>query len=235
MNSGRVLYSRNATVERAPASLAKIMTAAVALDHLSPNTVITVPPDAPSVGAAIGGTAMGLLPGERLSLYDLLYGMLLPSGNDAAFTIADAVAGSQRAFAALMNAKAAALGLTGTHFVQGYGLDDPDQYSTAQDLMRLARYDLSHYPLFREIVGTRYHYIGLGRTHPAFALHNLDQLLGVYPGAFGVKTGTTPAAGQNLIAAVHRDGHDIMTVVLGSTDRYADSTALLNYAFALDT
>src|ERR687887_652415 len=153
------------------------MTAAVALDHLGPNAVLTVPPGAPSVGAAVGGTAMGLLPGERLSLHDLLYGLLLPSGNDAAYTIAQAVAGSQQAFAALMNAKAAALGLVGTHFVQGYGLDEAGQYGTAWDLMRLARYDLRHYALFDQIVATAYHDIGPGLTHPAFALHNLNRLV----------------------------------------------------------
>jgi hypothetical protein len=147
-----------------------------------------VPPGAPSVGAAVGGTAMGLLPGERLSLHDLLYGMLLPSGNDAAYTVAQAVAGSQQAFAALMNAKATALGLLGTHFAQSYGFDEADQYSTAWDLMRLARYDLRHYPLFDRIVATAYRYIGPGLTHPDFALHNLNRLLGVYPGVIGVKT-----------------------------------------------
>ena len=234
LDSGRVLYSRNATAPRAPASLVKMMTAAVALDHLAPDTLITVPAGAPSVGAEVGGTAMGLAPGERLSLRDLLWGMLLPSGNDAAYTIAQAVAGSQDAFAALMNAKAAALGLTGTHFVQGYGLDATGQDSTARDLAALARYNLSHYPLFRQIVGTAYHTIGVGRTHPAFALHNLDQLLGVYPGVFGVKTGTTPAAGQNLVSAVGRDGRRVLVVVLGASDRYADATALLNYAVASD-
>jgi serine-type D-Ala-D-Ala carboxypeptidase (penicillin-binding protein 5/6) len=221
-------------VPRPPASLVKMMTAAVALDHLRPNAVITVPAGALSVGAAVGGTAMGLLPGERLSLRDLLYGLLLPSGNDAAYTIARTVAGSQQAFAALMNAKATALGLVGTHFVQSYGFDEADQYSTAWDLMRLARYDLRHYALFDRIVATTYHYIGPGRTHPDFALHNQNRLLGVYPGAFGVKTGTTPAAGQNLVAAVRRKGHRIIVVVLGSSDRYADATALLNYAVASD-
>lgn len=234
MDSLRVLYRHDETVPWPPASLVKMMTAAVALDRLAPDTVLTVPAGAPSVGAAVGGTAMGLIPGERLSLRDLLYGMLLPSGNDAAYTIAEGVAGSQQAFAALMNAKAAALGMRGTHFVQGYGLDDAGQYSTARDLARLARYDLLHYPVFDAIVATTDHLIGLGRTHPAFSLHNRDQLLGVYPGAFGVKTGTTPAAGQNLVAAVRRDGHRIIVAVLGSQDRYADATALLNYAVAVD-
>jgi D-alanyl-D-alanine carboxypeptidase len=233
MDSLRVLYSRNATVPRPPASLVKMMTAAVALDHFRPNTVIRVPRGALSVGAAVGGSAMGLLPGERLSLRDLLYGLLLPSGNDAAYTIAQAVAGSQQSFAALMNAKAAALGLEGTHFAQSYGFDEADQYSTAWDLMRLARYDLRHYALFDRIVATAYRYIGPGRTHPDFALHNQNRLLGIYPGAIGIKTGTTPAAGQNLVAAARRKGHRIIVVVLGSSDRYADATALLNYAVAI--
>jgi D-alanyl-D-alanine carboxypeptidase (penicillin-binding protein 5/6) len=234
MDSLRILYSRNATVPRPPASLVKMMTAAVALDHFRPNTVITVPRGALSVGAVVGGSAMGLLPGERLSLRDLLYGLLLPSGNDAAYTVAQAVAGSQQAFAALMNAKATALGLLGTHFAQSYGFDEADQYSTAWDLMRLARYDLRHYALFDRIVATAYRYIGPGRTHPDFALHNQNRLLGVYPGVIGIKTGTTPAAGQNLVAAARRKGHRIIVVVLGSSDRYADATALLSYAVARD-
>lgn len=234
LDSGRVLYSYRADMPRPPASLVKMMTAAVALDRLPLGTVITVPAGAPSVGAAVGGTVMGLAPGERLSLHDLFYGMLLPSGNDAAYTIAQAVAGSQSRFAALMNAKAAALGLTGTHYMQGYGLDAAGQYSTARDLARLARYDLARYPFFRRVVATAAYTIGAGLTHPAFVLHDTNKLLGVYPGVFGVKTGTTPLAGQNLVAAVRRDGRRILAVILGSTDRYADATALLNYAVALD-
>jgi len=230
----RPLYDRASTTPRPPASLVKMMTAAVALDHLGIDAPITIPVGAPSVGAEVGGSAMGLAPGERLSLRDLLYGMLLPSGNDAAYSIAEAVAGSQDAFATLMNAKARAIGLMGTHYMQGYGLDQDGQYTTARDLVRLARYDLAHYPLFARIVGTSYRYIGRGLTHPAFALHSTDELLGVYPGAFGVKTGTTPLAGQNLVTAVRRDGRRIVVVVLGSTDRYADATALLNYAVAVD-
>ncbi len=230
----RPLYHLNDTTQRPPASLAKLMTVAVALDHLRPDDVLTVPDGAPSVGADIGGTAMGLVPGERLSLHDLLYGMLLPSGNDAAYTIADAVAGSQDAFATLMNAKARSLGLTGTHYVQGYGLDADGQYTTARDLARLARYDLVHYPLVDQIVRTAHHVLPAGPTYPAFDLYNTNKLLGVYPGAFGVKTGTTPDAAQNIVAAVQRNGHRVLVVIMGATDRYADATALLNYAVAMD-
>ncbi len=236
LDTMRPLYSRDPDAPRAPASLVKMMTAAVALDHFDADTnrVITVPAGAPSVGAEIGGTAMGLSPGERLSLRDLLYGMLLPSGNDAAYTIADAVAGDQPAFAVLMNAKAAKLGLTRTRFVQAYGLDAPGEVTTAWDLARLARYDLAHYPLFDEIVRTAYRVIGQGLAHRAYMLRSTNKLLGVYPGAFGVKTGTTPAAGQNLVVAARRDGHRVLVVIMGSTDRYADAGALLDYAVARD-
>ncbi len=230
----RPLYRLNDTVQRPPASLVKLMTVAVALDRLRPGAVLTVPDGAPSVAADVGGTAMGLVPGERLSLRDLLYGMLLPSGNDAAYTIANAVAGSQDAFAGLMNVKAGQLGLTGTHYVQGYGLDADGQYSTAWDLARLARYDLAHYPLVDQIVRTAHHVLPAGPTYPAFDLYNTNKLLGVYPGAFGVKTGTTPNAGQNLVAAIQRNGHRVLIVIMGATDRYADATALLNYAIAMD-
>ncbi len=228
------LYRLNDTAPRPPASLVKLMTVAVALDHLRPDAVLTVPDGAQSVAADVGGTTMGLAPGERLTLHDLLYGMLLPSGNDAAYTIANAVSGSQDAFAALMNAKAGQLGLTGTHYVQGYGLDADGQYTTAWGLARLARYDLAHYPLVDQIVRTAHHVLPAGPTYPAFDLYNTNKLLGVYPGVFGVKTGTTPNAGQNLIAAVRRNGHRVLVVIMGATDRYADATALLNYAVATD-
>jgi len=237
LDTMRPLYSRDPDAPRAPASLVKMMTAAVALDHFGADTnaVITTPAGAPGVGAEIGGTAMGLTRGERLSLRDLLYGMLLPSGNDAAYTIADAVAGGQPQFAALMNAKAAAIGLKNTRFAQGYGLDAPGQVSTAWDLARLARYNLAHYPLFDEIVRTPYRLIGQGRAHRAYALHSTNKLLGVYPGLFGVKTGTTPAAGQNLVVAARRGGLRVLVVIMGSTDRYADASALLDYAVAADS
>jgi len=236
LDTMRPLYSRDPNAPRAPASVVKIMTAAVALDHFKADTnaVITVPAGAPSVGAEVGGTAMGLTPGERLSLHDLLYGMLLPSGNDAAYTIAQAVGGDQAHFADLMNAKAAALGLKRTRFAQGYGLDAGGQVTTAWDLARLAHYDLDHYPLFAEIVRTASHVIGQGLAHRAYVLHSTNKLLGVYPGVFGVKTGTTPAAGQNLIVAARRDGHRVLVVIMGSTDRYADGSALLDYAVAVD-
>lgn len=175
---------------------------------------------------------MGLLPGEELSVRDLLYGLLMVSAGDAAYTLALASAGSQQAFVRLMNAEARHLGMRDTVFTDPEGYDDPGEHSTALDLAGLARYLLQHQPLAAAIVATHDHLIAASGRHPAFQLHNLNQLLGTYPGAFGVKTGTTPDAGQNLVAGAKRLGRRVVLVVLGSTDRYADAVAVLDYVFA---
>lgn len=233
MDSGHVLYARDATQRRAPASTVKIMTALVALQHATPSTRMTVPHGVHDVTTEVGGSSMGLSAGEVLSLHDLLYGLLLPSGNDAAYTIAWNVGEySQFHFVTLMNAEAAKLGLHDTHFTNPTGLDEPHEYTSASDLAQLARYTLRHEPLFATITRTQVYTIGVGLTHPSFVLHNLDELLGSYPGAEGVKTGTTPQAGENLVAAATRLHHSVIVVVMDSTDRYADATALLDYAFA---
>jgi len=209
------------------------MTALVALKRLALSARLRAPDDVLSVTTDVGGSSMGLQPGETLPLSDLLYGMLLPSGNDAAYTIAQGIAGSQARFAALMNATAAQLGLRDTHYTNPTGLDEAREYTSAIDLARLARYTLRHAPFIATIVRTQAYTIDAGPGHPAFALHSLDQLLGSYPGADGVKTGTTAQAGQNLVAAATRQGHQVIAVVLDATDRYADATALLDHAFAL--
>lgn len=230
--TGRVMFSLNGASLRRPASTVKIMTALVALSRLPPSRLLPVPGDVQSVTTEVGGSSMGILPGETLSMHDLLYGMLLPSGNDAAYTIAQNVAGSQAAFVQLMNARAARLGLHHTHFTNATGLDEVGEHTSAEDLARLARYALWHSDLFSEIVRTATYAIAADRYHPPFLLHNLNQLLGSYPGADGVKTGTTPGAGENLIGAATRSHHRVLVVVLGATDRYGDATALLDYAFA---
>ncbi len=231
--SGRILYWRAGAARRRPASTVKIMTALVALGRLSPSARLRAPDDVLSVTTDVGGSSMGLQPGEVLPLSDLLYGLLLPSGNDAAYTIAQGVAGSQARFADLMNATAAQLGLRDTHYTNATGLDEAREYTSAIDLARLARYTLRHAPFIATIVRTQAYTINIGPGHPAFALHSLDQLLGSYPGADGVKTGTTAQAGQNLVAAATRQGHQVIAVVLDATDRYADATALLDHAFAI--
>ena len=214
------LYDKGADQRRAPASTTKMMTALVALARSDLSESVVVQASDLTVGSFIGLSA-----GETWKLEDLLYALLLPSDNAAAVVIARHVAGSERAFVDLMNAKAAEWGLQGTHFANPHGFDDPQHYSTAADLAEIARRGLMH-PVFAQIVGTSERRVG-GRT-----LRNLNQLLGTYEGAEGVKTGTTDAAGECLVSAVMRPDGRAICVVLGSRDRYRDSRLLLDYYFA---
>ena len=168
---------------------------------------------------------MGLVSGETLTVRDLLYGLLLPSGNDAAVALAEHVAGSQDAFVRLMNETGAALGLKNTTFTNPHGLDDPAQVSTAVDLAALAKAAFA-YPLLARIVATPTAQIA-GRK-----LTNTNELLGAYQGVDGVKTGTSDAGGECLVASVTRNGHRLLVIVLGSADRYADARTLLDYSTA---
>ena len=176
-----------------------------------------------------GSTVMGLVPGERLSLEDLLYGLLLPSGNDAALAIAEHVSGSLDAFVALMNERAAELGLADTHFVNPHGLDGAGHYSSAYDLALLTRAAMQR-PDFRRIVSTRY-YVAHGALN-VYELGTLNPLYGRIAGVDGVKTGFTRGARQAIVGSVLRDGHRVYVVVLRAADRTADSLALLNWTFA---
>jgi D-alanyl-D-alanine carboxypeptidase (penicillin-binding protein 5/6) len=227
--AGRALYAHNADTPRYPASTMKMLTAIVALQHLRTSTVVTVP-----AGAIVGGTSAHLTVGERITVYNLLYGLLVPSGNDAAVTLADAVSGSPGAFATLMNAEARSLHLWHSHFLAPEGFDLAGQYTTARDLAWLA-HALLRYPFLAGIVRTRvYNATSVdGRFRHTWV--NLNHLLWSYPGAVGVKTGTTPLAGANLVACAVRGNHRIIAVILGSTvaSRFADATRLLNYGWRL--
>lgn len=226
--TGRTLYAENADIPRYPASTVKMLTAIVALQHLRLNHVVIVP-----AGAFVGGTTAGLAAGERITVRQLFYGMLLPSGNDAAVTLGDAVAGSPWAFGALMNDEARHLHLWHSHFMAPHGFDIAGQYSTARDLAWLA-HALLRRPFLARVVETREY----RAVTPGGYVHdwvNLNQLLWSYPGTIGVKTGTTPLAGANLVACTTRHHHRIIAVIMGSTvaDRYSDATNLLNYAWGL--
>lgn len=168
---------------------------------------------------------MGLQAGEVVTVEDLLWGLLLNSGNDAAVALAEHVAGSVPEFVAIMNARAAELGLHSTHFTNPHGMDAPNHYSSAYDLWRLAEATLA-YPKFREIVGTQ------STARAGHALWNRNELLATYPDADGVKTGTTDQAGHSLVASVTRNGHRVLAVILGSSDRYTDARALLDFYFS---
>lgn len=225
--TGTLLWSDQPAARRAPASLTKMMTALVvrADDPLSATITIS------ALAAATPGSRMNLAAGERLTVEQLLYGLFLPSGNDAAVALAEGAAGTVPAFVAQMNVRAQRMVLTGTHFANPHGLDAAGHYSTALDLVAMGQAVLRD-PVLAQIVQTREEIIRAPGGQVRFDLHNLNQLLGSYPGADGIKTGTTDEAGQNLVAADRRDGNQVIAVILGSTDRYADARSLLDMGWA---
>lgn len=223
--TGRVLYDLDAHQRRAPASTTKIMTALLAIEHGGLDDVVVSDVDGSTM---IGSSVMGLRPGVAITVRDLLYGLMLPSGNDAALLLAEHDDGSVSAFVEAMNRKAAELGLDDTRFANPHGLDAPGHYSSAYDLARLARAAMAN-PEFAQIVGTQWWHLA---PPSDYDLHNGNSLLETYPGADGVKIGWTEDAGWTLVASATRDGHRLYAVVLNSADRDADATALLDWAFA---
>jgi D-alanyl-D-alanine carboxypeptidase (penicillin-binding protein 5/6) len=223
--SGISLFEKDPHTRVPPASLTKIMTALIALErgHLDDRVEISV-----DSRRMRGSTVMGLVPGERLTLEDLLYGMMLPSGNDAALAISEHISGSTDAFVALMNQRAAELGLINTHFANPHGLDNAAHYSSAFDLAVLTRVAMQRQD-FRTIANTKYHVVT--GTMATYDLGTLNPLYGRIAGVDGVKTGYTRTARQTLVGSVTRDGHRVLVVVLRSPDRAYDGTVLLNWAF----
>ncbi len=213
-DADRALFATNADAALPIASLTKLMTALLVLEEGDLTAEVVV-----QASDLVGGTAMQLVPGEVVTVEDLLWGTLIPSGNDAATALARHMAGSVEAFVGQMNQRAAALGLRQTHFVNPHGLDAAGHLGSVNDLLTLVRH-IWDYPLFRQIVATAQ------ITVNGHRLQNTNQLLDRYPGANGIKTGTTDAAGQCLIAGFQRDGHQVIAFVLGSSDRYSDVRAL---------
>ena len=218
--AGKVLYERNAERKLPMASITKLMTAIIVLERKRPGDLMTVRETA----AAVGESTVQLRVGEKLSVRDLLAAALIQSANDAAVALAAGTAGDVSEFVGLMNVKAQRLGLTHTHFVRPDGLDVPGHYSSARDVLKLARVAMKK-PFVRRLVAMRSATIAGGRS-----LFSWNDLLGRYPGLIGVKTGHTDAAGWCEVAAARRDGVTIYTVVLGSpsrAQRNADLTRLL--------
>ena len=232
LDTGRFLWQSNTRAARAPASLTKIFTAMVAVDLIGINTTVTVP--ASITQLPTDSTFMGLTPGERLTVRELLYGVFLNSGNDAAEALA-AAGTSRSTFIAAMNAKAARLGLRGTHFLNPTGLDAPGHYSSAYDLALAAGYLESHYSALVTIAATPAITIPATTTHKAFALVNINKLLHTYPGTYGLKTGWTEAALGCLITTSRRGGHRLLAVVLGSPNgtAFTEMPKVLDYGFEL--
>ena len=225
-STGEVLLAHDAR-ERVPiASITKLMTVLLTLEHGRPADVVTVSP----LAAGVGESSAELRPGDRLTVRELVAAALIQSANDAADALASYVGrGSEQQFVAMMNAKARQLGLRDTHFVRPDGLDAPGHVSSARDVTLLARI-VMHRPLVRRIVRMRTATISGGRT-----LRTWNDLLSSYPGSFGVKTGHTAAAGWSEVAAARRRGVTIYATLLGSPDRStrnADLAELLDWGFA---
>ena len=227
---GVLLYELGGTMTLPPASLTKIVTALVAVDWTDLSEIVTVEIDGPALSLETDSTVMGIEPGDELTMRDLIYGLLLRSGNDAALEIARHVAGDEDAFVELMNDKVAELGLVDTGFTNPHGLDNPALYSSAVDMARLGAELLSNADL-AEVVATR-------QYQPAWdgpAIDNLNLLLNNYDGAFGVKTGFTDTADQTIVAAAEREGRMIVASVFGTTEMYVDARNLLDWAFGQES
>jgi len=223
--SGAVLLGHHERRPLPPASLTKMATAILAAEHGDLDAEIETDVDSRDMTTS---SVMGLLPGDRFTLRDLLYGLMLPSGNDAALAIARGVSGSDARFVHEMNDLARRLGLTETHFENPHGLSSRRHYSSAYDLAIIARYYMSLDPL-PEIAATT-DWTASGSRE--IEMTTLNPLLADYEGADGVKTGYTESAGQTFVASATRDGHRLYVVLLHDSQRAADARALLDWAFA---
>ena len=226
--SKSMIIGKNEDVKSAMASTTKIMTTIVILEKADLNEKVTVSAKA----GGTGGSRLGLKRGDKASVRDLLYGLMLRSGNDAAVALAEHVGGSVKGFAELMNEKATELGLTNTHFVTPHGLDDANHYTTALELAKLTDYAMDN-ETFAKIVGTKSTTIYI--NNQPRQINNTNELLGVLNGVVGVKTGFTNNAGRCLVTETKRNNMDIITIVLGADtkkDRTKDSVNLIEYTFS---
>jgi D-alanyl-D-alanine carboxypeptidase (penicillin-binding protein 5/6) len=212
--SGRIVYQRNGAQRIAPASLTKIMTAILALERGDLQAKVRITRE-----HLMWGSTMGLSPGEAVSIEGLLWGMLLPSGNDAALAIASHLGGgSTNVFVGQMNVRARELGMNSTQFRNPHGLDEDGHYTTAEDLARLTRHAMT-IPLFAKMVASTEHVVAEGR---GYSLQNSNELLrrkDRIPGIDGVKTGLTDGAGDCVILSVNRGGNRLIAVVTGTDNR----------------
>ena len=227
-NSKTILFGKNENQKVKMASTTKIMTAVILLENVTDlNQEIEVCKEA----ASVGGSRLGLKTGDKITYEDLLYGLLLCSGNDAAIQIAVSVSGTVENFANLMNNKAKELNLKNTHFVTPHGLDQEEHYTTALELAKIADYALN-IPKFSEIVNTKTYMVNINNYSKNIS--NTNELLGYLEGVNGVKTGFTNGAGRCLVTSVNRNNFNIITVVLGADTkkiRTKDSIKLIEYVF----
>ena len=237
--TGRLLWSRGLDTERPMASITKVMTALVVIRAGHLGRTITIPSAVVGYVREHDASNAGLRPGDRLTARQLLYALLLPSGADAAYALAETYGPGLYAFIRKMNATARLLGMTRTHFSNFDGLPYPtpySTYSTAANLLTLGRAAM-RYPVFRSVVDTGSYRVAAGSGHHAYSWKNLNPLLGRYQGAIGIKPGYTRAAGQCLLFEATRNGYSVIGVALHSpgsitTVDSADPTRILNWAFS---
>lgn len=225
--SGRILFDKNGDKTTPMASTTKIMTAIIVVENSNLSDIVTI--DSKSAGT--GGSRLGLKKNDKITVNDLLYGLMLRSGNDAAVALAIHVGGSVEGFAELMNKKAKELNLTSTHFMVPHGLDMDGHYTTAYELAKMADYALKNEKL-KEIVSTKTCTININNNPKVIS--NTNELLGSVSGVYGVKTGFTNGAGRCLVTACKRDSLDIITVIIGADTkkiRTSDSMKLIEYSF----
>lgn len=228
VDTGQVLYAKSAHAKRPNASTTKMMTAILMIEHCKTDDIITASKNASETPY----TSLHLKPGEKITMKDLLTGMLVRSANDAAVAAAEHISGSVPKFAELMNKKAAEIGCTDTHFVTPNGLYDPNHYSSAYDLCLIAKYGLQ-YPLFNEAVNTRKYTLSSRTLNKEdMVVYSRCKFLRNYPGADGVKSGYIKQARYCYVGSATRDGFRLVSAVLGSENSGNDTIAMMDYGFA---
>lgn len=225
--TGEVVFSKNMDEQHSMASTTKIMTAIIAIEQCDMEEKVTVSRNA----AYQEGSAAYVRENNVIAMKDLLYGLMLNSGNDAAVAIAEHISGSSEAFAELMNKKAEVLGLTNTHFMNPNGLDNPEHYTTAYELAMIAKYAMENED-FREIVSTRTYQATPDNSTETLYFSNHNKMLKNYEGSTGIKTGYTRATGRCLVSSAERDNMEFIAVTLGDPNDWKDHSEMLDYAFA---
>ena len=228
IDTGAILWERNPHFSHAPASTTKVLSALVALENFDSDRVVTITGSA--LHQAGDETTMGLVAGDQMTVRELLDGMFTVSANDAATALAVDTVGLP-SFVSAMNRQVEALGLHDSHFTTPVGLDDPGQLASAYDLAAIASVDVTHFPLFRQIVSQTEISLPASPAHGAFDLVNLNRLLRLYPAADGIKPGYTGNAGACLVGMAERNGHRLVSVLLNSDQLYTDSRDLLDWGF----
>ena len=228
VQTGEVLFSKNPDKRRSMASTTKIMTSLIAIESGKLQSEIIIS----DIMTKVEGTSMGLLPGDSVSLDELVYGMMLPSGNDAANATAIFLGKSTEKFALMMNERAEQLGMNNTNFVTASGLDDDEHYSTAYDMALLGSFAVRN-PKFVSVCSSQKATVSFGNPPYLRTLYNHNKLLGNYDYAMGIKTGFTKKSGRCLVSYAKKDSAEFVAVTLNAPDDWNDHMLMFDYAFSV--